>query len=84
MDSVGALGLLAAFLVVVSWIPQLAKSWKTKKTADLSWGMIGILLVSQALWLYYGIAIGNLPVALTNAFTTVFLSVLAYLKFRYG
>ncbi len=84
MEPIEIIGLIAAILVVISWIPQVAKSLKTKKTADLSWGMIGILLASQMLWLYYGIAIGSLPVALTNFFTTVFLSFLAYLKLKHG
>ena len=84
MESIEIVGLVAAFLVIISWIPQVQKSWKTKSTKDLSWGMIGILLVSQILWLFYGIAISSLPVALTNAFTTLFLSILAYLKLRHG
>lgn len=77
METVEILGLVAAVLVVISWIPQVAKSLKTKNTMYLSWGMIGILLTIQVLWLYYGIAIGSVPVALTNFFTTIFLSMLA-------
>ncbi|MEM2137934.1 MAG: SemiSWEET family transporter [Candidatus Anstonellaceae archaeon] len=84
MEPIEMLGLVAAILVVISWIPQLAKSIKTKHTADLSWGLIAILLTSQILWVVYGYAIGSLPVLLTNTFTTIFLSILAFLKFRYG
>ncbi len=84
MEPIEILGIVAAILVVVSWIPQLLKSWKTKKTGDLSWGMVGLLLFSQILWVVYGYAIGSLPVLLTNIFTTLFLSFLAYLKFRHG
>lgn len=83
MEPIELLGLVAAILVIVSWIPQLLKSVRTKSTGDLSWGMIGTLLASQLLWLYYGIAVGSLPVALTNAFTTLFLAVLALMKWKY-
>ena len=84
MEFLEIFGLFAAVLVVISWLPQLSKSFKTKSTKDLSWGMITILGISQVMWLYYGIAIGSLPVAITNFFTTIFLSILAYLKFRHG
>lgn len=84
MEPIEILGLIAAVLVVVSWVPQLAKSIKTRHTRDLSWGMICILLTSQILWVIYGYSIGSLPVLLTNSFTTIFLSILAYLKLRYG
>lgn len=84
MEPIEILGTIAAILVIVSWIPQVLKSWKTASTRDLSWGMIGLLGISQILWLIYGLAISSLPVALTNFFTTIFLFSLAYLKLKHG
>ena len=84
MEPAEMLGLVAAALVVISWLPQLAKSHLTKSTKDFSWAMIAIMAASQALWLLYGLMIGSVPVALTNFFTTIFLFYLGYLKFRHG
>lgn len=83
VEPVELLGLVAAVLVIVSWLPQLQKSVRTKSTGDLSWGMLLILLASQILWLIYGLLIDSIPVALTNAATTLFLSALALMKYKY-
>lgn len=83
VESIELLGLAAAVLVIISWIPQVVRSYRTKSTGDLSWGMVLVLLVSQAMWLAYGLLIGSLPVALTNAATTLFLAALALMKREY-
>ncbi|MCX6770860.1 MAG: SemiSWEET family transporter [Candidatus Micrarchaeota archaeon] len=84
MDNIELLGLAASFLVIVSWIPQVHKSLKTRHMKDFSWGMLALLFISQVLFLTYGILISSLPVALTNAFTTLFVGILAFLKIRHG
>jgi len=84
MDSVELLGLSASVLVIISWIPQVQKSLKTKSMKDFSWGMLALLFVSQVMFLAYGVLIGSLPVVLTNAFTTLFTGILAFLKIRHG
>lgn len=83
VESIELLGLAAAVLVIISWIPQVVRSYRTRSTGDLSWGMILVLLASQAMWLAYGLLIGSLPVALTNAATTLFLAALALMKRKY-
>ena len=51
---------------------------------DFSWGMLALLFASQVMFLAYGILIASLPIALTNAFTTLFVGLLAFLKLRHG
>ena len=84
MDSVELLGLAASALVIISWVPQVQKSLKTRRMKDFSWGMLAILFVSQVMFLAYGILISSVPVALTNTFTTLFVGILAFLKIRHG
>lgn len=84
MDSVELLGLAASLLVIVSWIPQLKKSLKTRQMKDFSWGMLSLLFTSQVMFLAYGVLIESLPVVLTNAFTALFIGALAFLKIKHG
>jgi MtN3 and saliva related transmembrane protein len=84
MDSVELLGLAASFLVIISWVPQVRKSLRTRRMKDFSWGMLAILFASQVMFLTYGILMSSLPVALTNAFTTLFVGILVFLKIRHG
>lgn len=51
---------------------------------DFSWGMLALLFVSQVLFLSYGVLISSLPIALTNAFTTLFVGILVFLKLKHG
>lgn len=84
MDSVELLGLAASFLVIISWVPQVQKSLKSRHMKDFSWGMLALLFSSQVMFLAYGILISSVPVALTNAFTTLFVGILTFFKIRHG
>ena len=84
MDGVEILGLAASVLVIISWVPQVEKSLRTRRMKDFSWNMLAILLVSQVMFLAYGLLIASAPVALTNAFTTLFVGILAVLKWKHG
>lgn len=84
MDFVELIGLVASAMVIVSWIPQVQKSLRTHRMKDFSWGMLALLFTSQVLFLSYGLSISSLPVALTNAFTTLFVGILVLLKARHG
>ncbi|MEX2283057.1 MAG: SemiSWEET transporter [Gemmatimonadota bacterium] len=60
-------GYTAGVLTVLSFMPQLARAWKTQRVRDLSTGMFVLLITSAALWLAYGVLIDDWPVILTNA-----------------
>ncbi len=61
------LGFAAGVLTVLSFMPQLVRAWRTKHVRDLSAGMFVLLITSAALWLTYGVLIGDWPVIATNA-----------------
>lgn len=77
------LGLFAAVLTTVGFIPQAAKIIRTKNTRDLSLVMYIILSIGVLSWLVYGILIDDLPVILANAVTSVFIITILILKIRY-
>ena len=71
MNWITALGLVAATLTTVAFLPQVIKTWRMKSAEDLSLGTFGILCTGVACWLAYGLLIGDLPIILANAVTLV-------------
>ncbi len=69
MDAVTILGLLAATLTTVAFLPQIIKNWKTRSAGDLSFGTFGLFTAGLVVWLAYGIIIGNLPIIVSNVVT---------------
>ena len=69
MDPITLLGLAAALLTSIAFVPQVIRNFRRKHVADLSWSTFGTFTVGVMLWLAYGIAIGSLPIILANIFT---------------
>ncbi|AHG89168.1 hypothetical protein J421_1631 [Gemmatirosa kalamazoonensis] len=59
-------GYAAGFLTVASYVPQVVRTWRTKETKDLSYGMFGLLVTAAALWITYGALSSQWPVIATN------------------
>ena len=47
----------------------MTKAWQTRSVNDLSLGMLMTFNVGVALWTVYGIALGELPIIITNLIT---------------
>ena len=77
------LGYLAGFLTVVSFLPQVLRTWKTRRTKDLSMGMFAIIITASALWVFYGVVMSDLPIILTNVGMIALNGALAVAKVRY-
>lgn len=77
-------GLVAAIASVLGYVPQVLKSWKTRRAEDISTSMVLLLLFSLSSWLAYGFLVGDLPLIATNAVSLnlLFLLLAAKLKFR--
>ena len=78
------LGYLAGFLGTVSFLPQVIKSWKTKKTHDISLLMFVVLGLGVLLWVIYGLLTNQVPISLWNGVVFVLVSSLVFLKLKYG
>tara|TARA_R110000823_G_scaffold185666_1_gene318049 strand:- start:7726 stop:7986 length:261 start_codon:yes stop_codon:yes gene_type:complete len=60
------IGFIAGILTTVAVLPQLIKSWKTKKVMDISPFMFVLLLGGVGLWVVYGIIKNDFRIILTN------------------
>jgi MtN3 and saliva related transmembrane protein len=74
------LGLFAAFLSAITFIPQVIQAYKTKSVKDLNIGMLSIVFTSVIVWLIYGFAKNLLPVIIANSIILILSSVLLYFK----
>ena len=77
------LGYFAGFLTVVSFLPQVLRTWKTRRTKDLSMGMFAIIITASILWIVYGAITADWPVILTNTGMIALNGALAVAKARY-
>jgi len=84
MDWIELSGFAAGIIVALSLLPQLIKSFKSKKTKDLSMMWLLINLSSQVLWLIYGFMRNAWPLVMTSVFVSVMTFILIGLKRRYG
>lgn len=60
------IGFIAGILTTVAVLPQLIKSWKTKKVMDISPFMFVLLLGGVGMWVVYGILKMDYPIIITN------------------
>lgn len=72
---IDAIGIVAGFLIVCSFVPQLVMIIKNKSAKDISVTMYIVLLIAQVLWMVYGVLKRDFQVIVTNAVTT-FLTIL--------
>ena len=74
------LGFAAGTLTTLSFVPQVAKAWRTRSTGDLSMTMLTAFTAGVALWLVYGLALRSWPVIVANAITLGLSGILLALK----
>lgn len=78
------IGLAAAFVTTFCWLPQAIRIIRTRDTWAISLPAYGAFAAGIALWLVYGIALGDLPLILSNTVTLGLQLVIVGLKLRYG
>jgi MtN3 and saliva related transmembrane protein len=80
---IGLLGFVAGVLTVGSFVPQVVRTWRTRRTGDLSFGMFALLVTSGSLWMLYGFVRHDWPVVATNAGMVTLTTTLLVAKARY-
>lgn len=77
-------GLGAGMLTTLAFLPQAIKAYTTRSTRDLSLPTFLLLCTGIALWLCYGLMLGDVPLVAANAVTLVFALVILWVKIRHG
>jgi MtN3 and saliva related transmembrane protein len=83
MDWIEATGLFGSFLTSITFIPQVYKTWQSRKAGDLSLAMLLIVLTSCAVWMVYGVALNLRPVIIANGIIGALSVLLIYFKLTF-
>ncbi|QCI63715.1 SemiSWEET family sugar transporter [Phreatobacter stygius] len=78
------IGLAAAIVTTVCWIPQAWRIIRTRDTRAISLPAYAGFAAGIALWLTYGLSLGDLPLILANSVTLGLQLTIVGLKLRYG
>ena len=67
--SIELIGLIAGFLGIIAWIPQIYRIWFKKRADGISLSTFLVITTALVLWLIYGIAIESFSLIISNIFT---------------
>jgi MtN3 and saliva related transmembrane protein len=76
-------GIMGGILNTIRLLPQVYKSWKTKKTSDLSGYFLAILFLQSVFIILYGIYKPDQIILWTNVSPLICSLILARLKIKY-
>lgn len=80
MSMQDTVGYLAAILTTGSFVPQAWLTLRTRNVSGISLGMYSSFTVGVALWLVYGVALGEWPIVVANAITLVLATTILAVK----
>lgn len=83
VDIISVIGFIAAVASAAGFLPQVIKTWKTKKTRDISLYMIGLFFISAISWITYGFSKNDIYIVGTNLFILVLSLILLFFKLKY-
>lgn len=77
------IGYVATAVGTSLMLPQLYRSWKTKRMRDVSFGTLTLYFFNCALWGIYGVLIGATPVIVANGLGFLISCALLAMKLRF-
>ena len=77
------IGVVAAVLTTISFVPQVWHSFKTRDVSGISLVMYSIFTVGIALWLAYGILLNAWPLIVANGITLTLAMAILLMKLRF-
>lgn len=82
MSTSDIVGYIAGVFIMVSFVPQVVRSYRTRSVGDLSLMMILATLIGTGLWITYGVLTGGRPIIVMNVMFGVLVIMLLLLKLR--
>ncbi len=78
------LGVVAATCTTLSFVPQAAKTIRTRDTSGISLWMYLVFTIGIGFWFGYGIVLASWPMIVSNAITFVLSATILGLKLKHG
>tara|TARA_B100001093_G_scaffold305637_1_gene291749 strand:+ start:10691 stop:10957 length:267 start_codon:yes stop_codon:yes gene_type:complete len=82
IDNIELIGLLAAALTTIAFIPQVFKVIKTKSSDGLSLTTYLIFIIGVGLWLIYGLIKSSISMIIGNGITFILAFLIIYYILR--
>ena len=82
MDWIEGIGLLAGFIGVFGWYPQVRRVWVDKRADGVSVPTFTVIAISLALWLIYGILKNSIAIITANIFALIMIISIAFGAYR--
>lgn len=79
---IAVLGILSGCLTTLSWVPQLARTWRRGNADDISGMYLFTFGTGVAGWIVYGVSKVDIAVIFANALTLILLVCLVGMKYR--
>lgn len=76
------IGLIAACLTTISFVPQVYRIWKTKSAESVSLTMFLLFFTGVLLWVVYALYIESLSMIIANVVTALLAMVIIYYKLK--
>ncbi|MCK9476768.1 MAG: SemiSWEET family transporter [Candidatus Muirbacterium halophilum] len=76
------IGILATILIVIAYVPQLIQVLKAKSAENVNGEMFSILIISNILWIIYGININAYSIILCNGLNLIQSTIIIYYKYN--
>ena len=84
ITSISIIGFVAGTCTTLAFLPQVIRTWRTRSTDDISLGMFSLMVFGIALWLFYGIVIGDWPLILADGVSLLLAATILMMKLRFG
>ena len=84
MELYSVFGYLAGVSLIITLLPQIYTTYKSKKADDLSYFFLFMNILTCTLFLIYGVLLGELPLILANTAVLSQTFTLIILKFIYS
>ena len=81
--TMGIIGIVAGFLILSGWVPQIVRGYKTKRLNDVSSYLMILIFAGAALWLVYGIALDDVYIMGVNLAAMVLTMIVLSMKLKY-
>ena len=76
------IGVAAAVGTTGAWLPQVLKTWRSRRAKDFSWTYLAVFSSGVALWTAYGILKKDAVIVAANAITLLLVLTVSFVKLR--
>lgn len=84
MQASDLLGYTAATLTTLSFVPQVWRTFRTHDVSGISLRMYSIFTAGIAVWLAYGIVLGETPMIIANSVSLVLACAVLVMRLKYA